>query len=214
MTNFQIEATQLNELFWNLALFTPKNGTTDGRALINVIGSGITGLACDDYIVIQDRREVFLRQEVGLMLTVSVADLKTIETWSRKAEGLLTVGYDGGQLTFVGEGSELKDISQTIESRRVAGEMWSQIGAFVDDNTLTGTVDVDRYEKWALNPDRLKNIPRLKIPDDHPVDFRMCTISGFEDVATWQFKYGPTIIGCVMPMDREVLKTKGVSMWN
>lgn len=214
MISFELPAGRLSQLLWNMALYTSKVGVTEGAILFLINGPSLIAYACDDYIAISD--EAYPTSIIGTGVAKLVASLeqtKLVEAWSRKlsSEDRVIVKIDLDESLMVFESS---DSYQVIDVDSDPGDVWTDIAYIIDDESQQSIGSSANWDTWAINPDRLKNLSRLKLPDDSPIDFKKKTVRvQNHTIAAWKFLMGPTIRGVVMPMDRDVLKEKGCTLW-
>lgn len=207
-----VDVPRLNELFWNLSLMTPKVGVTEGNALLWFCDTTLTGYACDDFILVED---VVQTDQTGLDISrlVAVDQLKKADAWTRMVTGEnVQISFDDDGIILRGEVPEGSPDTFVIETTPFEADPWTNLIHMLDQVVQPGKLP-DRYLRWALNPDRLRNIARMKTPGDNPIDFSQCSLNGFGDVATWAFKLGPTVTGVITPMDRDKLRERGCSLW-
>lgn len=210
--SFRVDAVRFNEMVSNAALFTPKNGVTEGNALFAVVADIFWMYASDNFVIVRDETPAsFNDEKTERTFLIPVAQLKAADMWSRKVpEGPITLSFDLDELTLSAEGVE--DIFFCVGD--FAAEPWAALGDLVNKDSVDSGGNPDRYKTWALNPERLRNIARLKVgKDDHPIDLRQATLPGWEDVALWQFRLGPNIRGVITPMDRDKLRDRGCHLW-
>ncbi len=206
-----VDAVRFNQLLWNATLFTNKTGATEGRVFFSLrVGEhwDITMFACDDFIVVQDSIPFGITEQENavviepLQFTMSLADVKELEKQTRefKEQFIFTIvddalsytsGDDVHEFPFEGPSQVWGYLIEVAE----AGQQFSA--------DFTGTT-------FYINPDRLKQIPRMKIDGDHPLAFRY---GRFEDQQMIGFRYGPLVRGTITSMDVAVLKERAVHIW-
>lgn len=207
--NFVVDGVRLMELLWNVLLFANKSGATKGDVHFSIDPETkrLYAVACDDFVVVQDNIELTSSDLSYFSFTLDNASVKALEKKSRDWKETVDISL----LTSVGE-IQVGNF-ESIKFDLPDTELWKLLVDVVQTETPSLTAPSD----WYLNPDRLKNIPRMKIeghrdPDkrDQPVAFRY--IQG--DQIMLAFLYGPSVRGVITSMDEEVLKKRGVTMFD
>lgn len=203
--SISVEAVRFNQMLWNALLFTPKAGVTNGRVFFSVRTEShwdLTVFACDDFVVVQDSTPFRNTEQDNAVafdntqFALPLAVVKALETATRTITGDIEISIAEGKFLCL-------DSDQEVE---VPEQIWGDLTELVGTEWAPTEFALDFY----LNPDRLKQIPRMKIPGDHPVGFRYA-LHG--DQTMVPFIYGPTVRGVITSMDEKVLIERGVYIW-
>ncbi len=219
-TPLSVNAVRLNQLLWNATLFTTKTGATEGRVFFSVrVGAhwDITMFACDDFIVVQDSVAFSVTEQENavviepMQFTISVADLKEFEKATRDIKENIDITIMDGHIGFVQvEPADSGETEEVVYSYAYThpGQVWGYLIELTEagqefSGDFTGTT-------FYINPDRFKQIPRMKIEGDHPLAFRYGQV---EEQQMIGFRYGPTVRGTITSMDIEKLIAREVHIW-
>ncbi len=92
-------------------------------------------------------------------------------------------------------------------------ELWSTCVSMISEDVWSSGVNHKDYFTWAINPDRLAQMKRIKGQADNPIDFRMASFESLGIDTAWQFLLGPSIRGVIIPMDRGLLRKAEKIIW-
>lgn len=190
-----VDPKRLNALCWNAVLFTPKAGSTGGRALFSV-ARGIFGIqACDDFVAVSDLAETLEEEDqFGYEFTLSVTDIKKLDVLTRTLTEPVELSICEAQLHV------LDDVFETA----VPESFWMDIVDLIETEHSAAFYAKDVY----LNPERLARVARLKTEGDQPLGLRFELNDSGQEIV--RFIYGPTIHGVITSMSEETLRGRGV----
>ncbi len=200
MTTISVDVTRLHQALWNSLLFTTKTAITAGKILfkVQVTTGAITLFACDDFIAVQDSVEFSVTEQAAqdVSFTLPLATVKALETATRTLSGQIEISITEGKFLCLDSDEHFGEVD----------EAWNEIVDLATTPWNPTEFALDFY----LNPDRLKQIPRMKIPGDHPVGFRYAMV-GEQTVVP--FIYGSTVAGVIISMDEATLAERSVYLW-
>lgn len=208
-----VNAERINQLLWNALLFTPKGGAVEGKIFFSVKDQELFVFACDDFIVVRDKVTLVTGKSTleHKQFALPIAAVKDMEAETRKAKGDVEVQLDAGQFSLDGEGMAVVQ-HQTEHPSQVWGDLVELL------NSAERFEDGATASTFYLNPDRLKQIPRMKIEghmpkdkQDQPLCFRYGSLN---DQVMLAFKLGPSVAGLITSMDESVLRGRGVVVWD
>ena len=202
LAEFIADPVRLNQLLWNVLLFSNKNGAVKGDVYFTICDNVLYAVSCDDFIIMEDKIALIEGSHDGdspnREFTISNADLKLIEKYSRDYKETITI--------ILGEGTiKVGATEYSIGSPDL--ELWPILVELVGQDTPSTVPPADFY----INPDRLKQIPRMKIDGDHPVAMRYIAA---DDQVMLAFLHGTSVRGILTSMSVEVLRDRGVHMWD
>lgn len=163
---------------------------TQGYTLWKISDGDLYVYSCDDYIVLSDFVSVGPGPEGYALL--SAENLKALELALRDQDVVIDLAED---IPF-------EPATEAILG--VYNEAQSLVHA--KDHPRVGS---DDSRTFAVSPDRLRKLSLVHPRKGYPLDFRYCG-----DYALC-FRYGPSVRGVIMPLDRKILLEKftGEEVW-
>lgn len=212
-TSLVVDAEAFTRLLWNANLFTPKTGVVEATVFFSIrVGAhwDLTMVACDDFIVVQDSIPFRVTEQDNAVIiepmqfTLPRAFVIDFEKEVRKVKGYVEFSVIDGHFTARLEQTEDADDLIMSEKYDTPAQVWGELLEILEAEYSPAS------EACYINPERLKQIPRMKIEGDHPVGWYLAKGDGQVVVP---FIYGPTVKGIITSMNEQKLIERGVHTW-
>lgn len=192
-----VESKDLNRLLYNALLFSPTDSLSQGTAEFGCdYETELFVLASDNYVIMTDAIDVedaevggfSLRRESMRALEKKTRDLDATVALTLKSQTCLMVAWD----------TESMEIHLPVREVNLWMDYYNILQKFEPEKTGW---------PFAISPERMGKICRLKTGGDYPVDFAHG--SSFQDFLVG-FKVGPRTRGVISPLQRENLDQGGL----
>lgn len=187
-----LPASTLWRLSANALLYVNKTGMTKGYTLWKIKGGVLYVASCDDFIGISDFGSIgsggdsVLSHETVAM--ISAENLKALELDLRDQDVVIDLAED---VSFEPVSDSVSEVYSMVQERVYAEE----VPDYGSGKSVT----------FAVHPDRLRKLSLLHPRKGYPLD---CRIKAFKAEPLLCFRYGPTVRGVIMPLNRKVLEEK------
>ena len=196
----KIPAPDLDRIVQNALLYADPKAMRVREVLFDTPGNGnLYVYSFDDYVVVRDYApyDLLLKKDP---FSFSIEDVETLGTWIKMDKKVvhkyeITIIPKMTGLVF-----ECDDTSSDEESDSIfvsyfdPSEVWDTIFETLD-------LDLDGFyaPDWAIRPERLVKLARLKADKEAPIVIRGVEL---KQKFLVQFKKGKSIVGAIMPVDQ------------
>lgn len=196
----QVTAPDLDRIVQNALLFVNDKSVFLDEVFLTVLEGRVYVYSCDDYVGFTDSCEVTDgSEEIDIYLTI--ADAKKLGEWVKKDKKVVHKYDVKLHKKFTGVRFECPDAPEGDDQELFLPfaskipEQFLFLSAATSREALTSTIP----SFFALRPERVSRLARIKADKESPLDFRGITMNG-KDIL--QFRIGYTATGCIMPVDR------------
>lgn len=196
----QVTAPDLDRIVQNALLFTNDKSVFLDEVLLTVLENRLHVYSSDDYVGITDSCEI-TEGATDCSIYLSIADAKALGEWIKKDKKVVHKYDIKIQRKFAGVRFECPDAPE--------GDDQEIYFSYAPEIPETFNLLYSLLDKWAskttipfyfaLRPERVSRLARIKADKEAPVDFRGIQIG---NKTLLQFKLGNTVTGCISPVDR------------
>ena len=196
----KIPAAELDRLVQNALLYSDPKAMRLQEVLFETPGDGnLYVFACDDYVAVSDYASFDLRVR-KFPFAFSIEDIETLGDWIKKDKKVVHKFGITIQPKMTGDIFECEETSTDEESDNIflsdrkPSELWGTVFEILNLD-LEGFYAPD----WAIRPERLVKLARLKAAKEAPIVIRGVEL---KQKFLVQFKKGSSIVGAIMPVDQ------------
>lgn len=197
----KIPAPDLDRIIQNALLYADQKAIRLQEILFETPGDGnLYVYSCDDYVAVSDYAPFDLRLR-KFPFSFSIADVDTLGDWIKKDKKVVHKYEIDIQPKMTGMIFECDETSSDDEpdniflEETVPSDLWETVIHELLNLDLEGFYAPD----WAIRPERLVKLARLKAEKEAPIIIRGVELKGKFLV---QFKKGRSIVGAIMPVDQ------------
>lgn len=200
MQQIQVTAPDLDRIVQNALLFTNEKSVFLDEVLLSVLENRMSVYSSDDYVGITDSCEV-TDGAYDCDMYLSIASAKALGEWIKKDKKVVHKYDIKIQRKFTGVRFECPDapegdtqeifLNYAPEIPETFDMLYRLLDRYVDG--------VSTPDYFALRPERVSRLARIKAEKEAPIDFRGI---GIGNKTLLQFKLGDTVTGCLSPVDR------------
>lgn len=193
----KIPAPDLDRLVQNVLLYSDKKAIRLQEVFFVFGGETLSAYACDDYIAVGDSIPLEEYYQIPEM-AFTVADTEKLGEWIKKDKKVVHKTDIEVKRKMTGFLFDADDDSIFINDIAPNFEAWDLVFDLLsEENRPMMILD------YAVRPERLVKLARLKSDKEAPLHFRGVDINGHLIV---QFKKGATCVGAIMPVDKSYVK--------
>jgi hypothetical protein len=195
----KVPAPELDRLIQNALLYADEKAMRLNEILLHSKDDRLYIYSCDDYVAVSDWTVLpgVVRKSP---IAFTISDIDKLAEWIKKDKKVVHKYDITVQPKMTGVIFECEDTSSDDESDNiflsdiVPSENWSVVHKILD-------LELDGFyiQDWAIRPERLSKLWRLKANKEAPISIRGVTLS---DRLLIQFKKGRTLVGAIMPVDQ------------
>jgi hypothetical protein len=196
----KIPAAELDRLVQNALLYSDPKAMRLQEVLFETPGDGnLYVFACDDYVAVSDYAFFDLRVR-KFPFAFSIPDLEVLGDWIKKDKkvvhkfGITIQPKMTGVIFECDETSTDEESDNIFLSDQKPSELWGTVFEILNLD-LEGFYAPD----WAIRPERLVKLARLKAAKEAPIVIRGVEL---KQKFLVQFKKGSSIVGAIMPVDQ------------
>ncbi len=202
--SFKVPALELDRVIQNVLHYADPASIGVREIFFVVSTKGIQCFSCDDYVTVSDSLSSDL-DVVPFEFSLSIEDTEALGAWIKKDKKVVHKYDIIIQQKMTGVLFECDETSTDDESDNMffsilqpSYEAWDLVMRLLNEEleTIEGS-------GFALRPERLVKLARLKADREAPIDMRFTSLNGVFFV---QFKKGSTITGAIMPVKRSKVK--------
>lgn len=196
----KIPALDLDRVIQNVLLYADPKAVRLQEILFETPGDGnLYVYSCDDYVAVSDYTSIDLPVRKH-PFSFSIEDIDALGTWIKKDKKVVHK-YDitirpkmTGVIFECEDTSSDEDSDNIFISDQTPSELWDTVFEILNLD-LEGFYAPD----WAIRPERLVKLARLKADKEAPIIIRGVEL---KQKFLVQFKKGRTIVGAIMPVDQ------------
>lgn len=200
MSDKKVPALELDRLLQNLLLFADEKAMALNEILLLVKDDRLFGFACDDYVVISDSivypwgigpaPRAFLIEDIEKVAEWVKRDKKVVHKYDILIQPKMT------GVIFECDETSTEDVTDNIFIRdAVPSENWKVVHKVLNED-----LPLMMIQEFAVRPERLSKLWRLKADKEAPIDLRGVEL---DNQLLLQFKKGDTLKGSIMPVQRQ-----------
>lgn len=187
-------APELDRVIQNVLLYVNEKSVRVTHVFFTLLGNELRAYSTDDYIAITD---ALTAEGEDHRFEFTIEDTKKLGEWIKKDKKVvhkseIEIKFKHTLVNFSCPDFD-GDISISIPKDSQAEAL----------NIIFQLLAEDNYESlvpvWAIKPERLAKLARIKADKEAPIDLRGVEVRGHLLV---QFRKGDTVTGCIMPVDR------------
>lgn len=189
-------APELDRVIQNILLYVNEKSVRVTHVFFTVLEDTLSAYSTDDYIAITDSLRP---EEIDWwgFTEFPIDDIKKLGEWIKKDKKVIhkseiSIKFKHTLVNFSSQDSD-EDLSISF-----AKESQEDALRFIFELLAEDADSIPTYN-WAIKPERLAKLARIKADKEAPLDLRGVDIRGHLLV---QFKRGDTVIGCINPVDR------------
>lgn len=196
----KIPALDLDRVIQNVLLYADPKAVRLQEVLFETPGDGnLYVYSCDDYVAVSDYTSIDLPVRKH-PFSFSIQDVDALGDWIKKDKKVVHKYDITIRPKMTGVIFECEDTSSDEESDnffisdRAPSDLWGTVFEILNLD-LEGFYAPD----WAIRPERLVKLARLKADKEAPIIIRGVEL---KQKFLIQFKKGRTIVGAIMPVDQ------------
>lgn len=199
----KIPALDLDRIIQNALLYADPKAMRVREVLFDTPGDGnLYVYSFDDYVAVVDSTpcDLLLRKDP---FSFTIEDIEALGTWIKKDKKVVHK-YEidirtkmTGLLFECDETSSDEDSDNIFIADRAPSEVWDTIF-----ETLNLDLEGFYIPDWAIRPERLVKLARLKADKEAPIVIRGVAL---RHKFLIQFKKGRSIVGAIMPVDQDLV---------
>lgn len=196
----KIPALDLDRVIQNVLLYADPKAVRLQEILFETPGDGnLYVYSCDDYVAVSDYTSIDLPVRKH-PFSFSIQDVDALGDWIKKDKKVVHKYDITIRPKMTGVIFECEDTSSDEESDnffisdRAPSDLWGTVFEILNLD-LEGFYAPD----WAIRPERLVKLARLKADKEAPIIIRGVEL---KQKFLIQFKKGRTIVGAIMPVDQ------------
>lgn len=196
----QVTAPDLDRIVQNALLFVNEKSVFLDEVFFAVLEGRMHVYSSDDYVAITDSLEVTEGAE-ECSIYLSIADVKALGEWIKKDKKVVHKYDIKIQMKFTGVRFECPDAPEG-DDQEIYFSFAPEIPEpflFLSAVTSRDIPSVGIPDLFAVRPERVTRLARIKADKEAPIDFRGILMN---NRTLLQFRLGDTVTGCVMPVDR------------
>jgi hypothetical protein len=193
----KVPAQELDRLIQNVLLYADEKAMRLNEILIYSKDDRLYAASCDDYVAVSDW--ILLPDStISRSMAFLISDIDALGDWIKKDKKVVHKYDIKIQPKFTGLLFECDETSSDEESdnffvtETIISKNWDVVDRILDLN-LPGFPIGD----WAVRPERLQKIARLKADKEAPIHIKGSKLS---DRLLIQFKKGRSLVGAIMPV--------------
>lgn len=195
----KIPAPDLDRIIQNVLLYADTKSMHLQEVLFESTGGKLYAYSCDDYVAVSDYVD-FGYQIRKHPFSFSIEDLEAVGDWIKKDKKVVHKYDITIRPKMTGVIFECDDTSTDEDSDNffipdiVPSENWSTVFEVLN-------LDLDGFyaPDWAIRPERLVKLARIKAAKEAPIVIRGVEL---KQKFLVQFKKGSSIVGAIMPVDQ------------
>lgn len=200
--SFKVPAPELDRVIQNVLLYADPKAMKLNEILFVFSGAQLRVYSCDDYVTVCDS----LTTDLGLdyVFSLKIEDVDKLGDWIKQDKKVVHKYSITLQKKMTGMLFECEDTSTDDESDNIflseiiPSEAWDLVFQLLDEDAERRMIG-----NFAIRPERLTKLARLKADKEAPIDQRGVDINGYLII---QFRKGSTLRGAIMPVTREKVK--------
>lgn len=198
----KIPAQELDRIIQNSLLFCDKKAIRLNEILLSFTPDVVYAYSCDDYVAVSDS----LEYEDGFTqdMSIPVADAEKLGEWIKKDRKTvhkydITIRPKFTGIIFGCDETSSEDEDDNIFiTYKAPSDSWNLVKILLDPSASEVS-----YYGFAIRPERLTKLSRLKADKEAPIDLRGVKVN---DHFIVQFRRGETLVGAIMPVTRQAVR--------
>lgn len=200
--SYKVAAADLDRVVQNVLLFADKKAVRLNEVFFYTNPDGLGVYSCDDYIALGDTLSADLANRE---FALSIEDAEALGDWIKKDKKVvhkydIILRYKMTGIIFECDETSGEDDSDNIffTYKTANQKAWDMVFQLLSEENEERLV-----QGFAIRPERLTKLARIKADKQAPIDVRGVDVNGHLII---QFRKGSTAVGAIMPVKREYVE--------
>lgn len=199
--DYKVTAPDLDRVVQNALLYADKKAIRLNEVFFYTNADGLGVYSCDDYIALGDSLSADLGNSE---FALSIEDTEKLGEWIKKDKKVvhkydIILRYKMTGIIFECDETSTEDSDNIFFSYRAPlQDTWNMVFQLLSEENEERTVS-----GFAVRPERLAKLARIKADKEAPIDMRGVDVNGHLII---QFRKGDTAVGAIMPVRRDRVK--------